>query len=318
MILFLAVAATVLMVFILLVLWGYMQSRRVDVFRRMRSYNNEYRLLTESEEKNKNELRALARNLGKLLAKVHPMTELDLKMEQAGLPIMGGEYLVLTGGAALLIGLVAGILTHDFFNFLMMVLAVFVISWLFILHSIKKRQERFVNQLSDCLMTISNSLRAGFSFLQAIDLISQEMEPPISEEFGRVTRETAVGNSLDSALKAMVARMQNSDFALVVTAVTIQREVGGNLAQILDNISGTIDERIRMRREIMVLTSQGRLSAWVLLALPIVMGLFMNYAVEGYMDVVLNNLLGRIVLVICVILEIIGYFIIQKIIDIDV
>ncbi|HCB93182.1 MAG TPA: secretion system protein F, partial [Selenomonas sp.] len=108
----------------------------------------------------------------------------------------------------------------------------------------------------DCLTTIANALRAGYSFPQSVEVVSREMEPPISDEFAQVSREVSMGVPLESALEAMGRRVGSMDLDLVITAVLIQREVGGNLAQILDNIGDTIQERIRMKREIFALTAQ--------------------------------------------------------------
>ena len=127
-----------------------------------------------------------------------------------------------------------------------------------------------------------------------------------------------MGVPLESALEAMGRRVGSMDLDLVITAVLIQREVGGNLAKILDNIGDTIQERIRMKREIFALTAQGRLSAWVLILLPFLMALFLYIFSPEQLTILIDDPLGRLALIISMILELIGYVVIQKIVHIDV
>ena len=183
---------------------------------------------------------------------------------------------------------------------------------------IERRRKAFTNQLGDCLTMAANALRAGFSFLQAMELISREMESPIKEEFARVIREMNLGAQMEKALSDMDARVESSDFGLVVTAVLIQRQVGGNLAQILDTISETINDRIRMRREVLALTAQGRMSGWVLAALPIGVAAVLSFINPGYLDPLLEEPVGRMAIAGAVVMEIIGFVVIQRIVDIDV
>ena len=183
---------------------------------------------------------------------------------------------------------------------------------------ISRRLEAFTEQLGDCLITISNALRAGYSFQQTIEVISKEMEPPIGEEFSKMNHDVIMGVPLEEALDTANKRIGSSDFELVVTAVLIQREVGGNLAQVLDSISYTIMERIRMRREILSLTAQGRLSALVMLALPFITFAVM-YAINSEQVMQLfSEPMGQKLMIGALIMEIIGYFITMRIVNIDV
>ena len=167
-------------------------------------------------------------------------------------------------------------------------------------------------------MMVANAMRAGFSFLQAMDLISKEMEPPMSDEFKHVMRDINLGASVERALEDMDKRVNSPDFSLVVTAVLIQQQVGGDLAHILDTISETIQDRIRMRREVRTLTAQGRMSGWVLALLPVVTGLLISSISPGYMDPLFNSRWGHMAIIAAVVLELVGFFVIQRIIDIDV
>ena len=165
---------------------------------------------------------------------------------------------------------------------------------------------------------MANSLRAGFSFLQTMEIISREMEPPMSTEFERVMRDTSLGKSLDEALHDMDERVGSADFSLVVTAVLIQQQVGGNLATILDTIRSTITERIRIRREVNTLTAQGKMSGIVLACIPVALALFFYISSPEYLTPLLTTDIGKVAIIGTVFLVIVGFIIIRKIVDIKV
>ena len=196
----------------------------------------------------------------KPIAEMNFAKKLDFILKQAGIPILGAEFIVLAIICSLL-GTVAVYLVT--FNLQIAPLAgmgILLIMILWVRIRVDRRRKAFTEQLGDCLTTVANALRAGYSFQQAMDVVAKEMEPPMSSEFERVTTDVAMGVTLEDALEEMNKRVGSPDFDLVVTAVLIQREIGGNLAQILDSISNTINERIRMKREINALTAQGRFS----------------------------------------------------------
>ena len=254
----------------------------------------------------------------KHLDKVRRAEGLDLKMQQAGLPILGSEYLVIAVVGAILTGVVVMMLTMQVPAAIFGALAALAGEWFYVLYRIDSCRKAFVNQLGDCLTTVANAMRAGFSFLQAMELISKEMEPPISEEFGRAMREINLGNRMEQVLEEMDVRVGSPDYSLVVTAVLIQRQVGGNLAQILDTISNTINERIRMRREVMALTAQGRASGWILAAIPVGLAAILSVMNPAYLRPLIEEPIGRIAVVVAIVLEVIGFFVIQRIVDIEI
>ncbi|MEM9774695.1 MAG: type II secretion system F family protein [Chloroflexota bacterium] len=149
-------------------------------------------------------------------------------------------------------------------------------------YAAKNRINTFNQQLSDTLNLWVNALRSGFSVLQAMEAIANEMPPPVSQEFERVIQEVRLGKDTEEALDNVLRRIPSEDFDLVVTAVKVQREVGGNLSEILDTISFTIRERVRIKGEIQTLTAQGRISGWIITLLPIALGLFLNYSNPEY------------------------------------
>ena len=187
------------------------------------------------------------------------------------------------------------------------------------------RLNAFDKQLPDTITLIANALRAGSSFLQAIELVVRESRPPISTEFGRVIREVNLGLAFDTALENMVRRVRSDDLELMATAISIQHTVGGNLAEILDSIAFTIRERVRIKGEIRTLTAQQRMSGYVVGFLPIALAGFLFVAAPGFMAPMFDDRasviglpLGVIILFVGGFAMFIGFMLIRKIVDIEV
>jgi len=187
------------------------------------------------------------------------------------------------------------------------------------------RLTAFNKQLPDTITLIANALRAGSSFLQAIELVVRESHPPISTEFGRVIREVNLGLAFDTALENMVRRVRSDDLELMATAISIQHTVGGNLAEILDSIAFTIRERVRIKGEINTLTAQQRLSGYVVGFLPIGLAGFLFIAAPNFMSPMFDDRVsviglpaGVIILAIGGFAMFIGFMIIRRIVDIEV
>ncbi|MEN6564341.1 MAG: type II secretion system F family protein [Christensenella sp.] len=184
-----------------------------------------------------------------------------------------------------------------------------------------KRNKKLVllgKQLADAMTIICNALRAGQSFQTAMKSVAEEMEEPISREFMRVYRETQFGMPLETSLTRLVQRTKNQDLDLMCSAVLIQRQIGGNLAQILENISDTINQRIRLRGELKIMTSAGRLSGYIIGALPVFIIVLLMFINPGYVDMFFTTKSGRIMLLVSVVLEAIGFAIVNKIVNIKI
>ena len=319
-----AIVSLICTIFILLILLFALEYRsrsRRALARRMRYYASGMENPQDQPQEKKTlkeRFLGILRGGGRLLNNIRHARGLDLKMQQAGIPLLGTEFVLLMVISAIIAGAVGIILSDRWHVGIMAAVMVVALEYIYILLRIERRAASFTNQLGDCLMMIANALRAGFSFLQAIELISKEMEPPVSEEFKHVVRDVGLGTPVERALTEMDRRVGSPDFSLVVTAVLIQQQVGGDLARILDTISDTIQDRIRMRREVKVLTSQGRMSGWILVLLPIAVGLFMTSMNPGYLDPLFHDSIGRIILAITIVMEIIGAVVINRIVDIDV
>jgi tight adherence protein B len=187
------------------------------------------------------------------------------------------------------------------------------------------RLSAFNKQLPDTITLIANALRAGSSFLQAIEMVVREAQPPITIEFGRVVREVNLGLAFDAALENMVRRVRSDDLELMTTAITIQHQVGGNLAEILDSIAFTIRERVRIKGEIRTLTSQQRLSGYVVAALPIGLIAFLFVLSPSFLDPMFKKPpaiaglpAGIVILAIAGLSMFMGFMAIRRIVDIEV
>ncbi len=180
------------------------------------------------------------------------------------------------------------------------------------------RRKMFSSQLPDAITLISNSLKTGYSFLQSIDMVARELSPPISEEFRKVLQEIKLGIPFETAVERLVEKAGNEDLDLVMTSVNIQREVGGNLSEILDKISHTIRERIRIRGQLQTLTAQGRLSGMILCLLPPALGLFLFLVNQDYIMLLFRHPTGRVLTAFAVVTQLTGMMLIRKIIDIRI
>src|SRR6266508_938774 len=180
------------------------------------------------------------------------------------------------------------------------------------------RLSAFNKQLPDTITLLSNSLRAGSSFLQSIELVSRETPPPMGEEMLRVVREVNLGLGMEEALHNMVRRIKSEDLDLMVTAISIQQSVGGNLAEILDTIAFTIRERVRIKGEVNTLTAQGRYSGYLVAFLPIAIAFMINLISPSFMQPLFTQTLGQILLAVGGVMMTIGFFAIQKITDIKI
>jgi tight adherence protein B len=187
-----------------------------------------------------------------------------------------------------------------------------------------RRLKAFNGQLADTITLLANSLRAGSSFLQSIELVVRESQPPISTEFTRVIREVNLGLSLEQALANMTRRVQSDDLDLMTTAIIIQSQVGGNLAEILDSIAFTIRERVRIKGEIKTLTAQGRLSGYVVAGLPIGLAGILSVVSPNFMAPMFGEPnvagvpVGMLLLFAGGVMMVMGFLAIRRIVDIEV
>jgi tight adherence protein B len=239
-------------------------------------------------------------------------------LQKADLKLKSSEWILAVMGIGVLAGLLVALRYGNWVLFLPTPFIVWVLSGFFLRFRQKRRTRAFNNQLGDTLTLLSNALKAGHSFAQALSSVSKNAQPPIAEEFGRATREIALGISVDEALTHMVERNKSEDFDLMVTAVQIQRVVGGNLAEILDTIAFTIRERVRIQGEIRTLTAQARASGWIITVLPFALAGILSMVSPSYFDPMWTDPVGHVLIGLAVFSIAIGAAAIQKIVKIEV
>jgi tight adherence protein B len=238
-------------------------------------------------------------------------------LARADLRLRVAEYYYIRIGLAL--GLAAVLLLlRDPLSALVGALLGYFLPRMWVGRRIGSRLNAFNKQLPDTITLLSNSLRAGSSFLQSIELVSRETPAPMGSEMGRVVREVNLGLSMEEALSNMVRRIKSDDLDLMVTAIGVQQQVGGNLAEILDTIAFTIRERVRIKGEIRTLTAQGRYSGYLVAFLPIGIMITLNFINPEFMQPLFTELIGQMLLVLGGIMMAIGFFAIRKITDIKV
>lgn len=321
MIFLVSLVSTFFILLILILILEYRSRSRRALARRMRYYAGDLENPQDKPQERvtlKERFLNLLRGGSRLFHNIRHARGLDFKMQQAGIPLLGTEFMALLLLSAVVVGSIAAVLVKKWYAGVLAAILIVAVEYVYVLLRIDRRSTSFTNQLGDCLMMVANALRAGFSFLQAMEMISKEMEPPISDEFQHVMRDIGLGATVERALDDMDERVGSPDFSLVVTAVLIQQQVGGDLAQILDTISDTIQDRIRMRREVKTLTTQGRLSGWILILTPVALALFMTSSDPNYLDPLFKNPIGQMILGATIVMEIIGAIIIKRIVDIEI
>lgn len=245
--------------------------------------------------------------------------DLATHLARADLKLTVGEFLAVQVIVAIGLGVVGNFL----FGTIVLALLAAVVGWFAPRWYMSSRQgqrvKAFGNQLGDALNLMVNGLRSGYSVLQAMEAVSRELPKPISAEFARVAQEVQLGVSVEQALANMLRRINSDDLDLMITAINVQREVGGNLAEILDVISFTIRERVRIKGEVNTLTAQGKYSGYVISLLPIGLSLVLFCINKPYISRLFTSGFCGWAMVVCGLLMIgSGFLAIQKIVNIEV
>lgn len=221
---------------------------------------------------------------GKMVESFDDRGSLRAKLEKARVPVRPGEFVVIAASAAVTLGLFITALTGQWLAGIIAVVLAPLLASSFLNMRITRRRKKFEAQFPDALTLIASSLSAGHTFLRAIQMMTEESPAPLSEEFARVVNETQLGDPLVDSLGRMAARLDIRDVDWVVQAVRIQQQVGGKLADLLHTLADFIRAREEIRREVDVLTAEGRISAWVLGGMPVFLLLAISTMNPGYMD----------------------------------
>lgn len=257
-------------------------------------------------------------NLGKFLDRYPFIEKLKRNLSQAGMKVAVDRFFITWYALPFVFGLVLAA-TTKIILFVMLGLFVPVIANVVVLFKKSRRLKKFINQFPDALNLMSSSLRAGHSFQSALTVVASELQDPLSTEFSLVVKDFNLGIPIRDALERMMVNLDGlADIRMFVTAVLIQRESGGNLAEILDKISYTIRERFKLRGQVSALTGQSRLTGYVLAAAPLIMAILLSIVNPGYFKPMFEMMLGQLLIVVGILMQITGFLIIRKIVDIRV
>lgn len=259
----------------------------------------------------------ILRIMGKMFERQSYTKKVEAELIKADIPMRGEEFIVFNL-IIFLGGVIIGFLLGGVGPGIVIGCIGLLAPSIFLKRKKKSRFEKLNQQIGDCLTVMSNSLRAGFSFQQAMELVSKEMIGPLAMEFSKTLREINFGTPTEQALINLASRVESDDLDLMITAVLIQRQIGGNLAEILDNISNTLRERIRIKGEIKTLTAQGRISGMIIGFMPPILFAILLIINPQYIGVLLQKQIGIFILIGGVISEIVGVIFIKKIVSIEI
>lgn len=286
---------------------------------KLKYFDNDHAMEEKMEKSKKSKNTAL-----KSLSSLVPSSKLDKnktkKLEteliKADLPMSVSEFYVVAMFFSIIIALIGYLISSS----VIFTLFVFFIGWnipkFYVANKRNERIKAFDNQLNDGITIISNSLKAGYSFLQAVAVVAEEMPDPFAREFKKLLKEMSLGLSEEEAFKNLINRMDSEDLKLIVNAIVIQKDIGGNLSEVLDNISETIRDRQKIKNELKALTAQGKLSGIIVAALPVFLGVVIFLLNREYVSVLFTTNIGLFLLFSSVISEILGFMMIRKIVDI--
>lgn len=316
----------VAVILIFLLVWTLISAILIGLFNKDKSidklkYFDEDYAIKEKYENNKKDRISIVKALSNLVPKSRlnekKNKKLEIELMKADLPITADELLVVKILSSSSFAFLAFALFKNFF----IIIFVYILIWNLPKYIISKRKKDrmklFDSQLNEGISIISNSLKAGYSFLQAVAVVSEETSDPFSKEFKKLLKEMSLGIAEEDSLKNLQNRMDSEDLKLIINAILIQKDIGGNLSEILDNIAETIMERQKMKNELKTLTAQGRLSGMILMLMPIFLGLTIFLFNREYMILLFTTSTGLIMVAFAVINQLFGLMMIRKIINIE-
>ena len=268
-------------------------------------------------EKEAKRLAKLTEGINKVIEKRTFGTKIATQLAQASLKLTVTEYLILNVASVIIMTILAFALFRNFLLIFGFIGGFFVPR--LVVNILKaQRLKKFNDQLGDTINLLVNGIRSGYSMPQAMETVGRDMPPPISEEFRRVTLEIGLGIALEDSLQHMLRRVNSGDLDLMITAINVAYEVGGNLAEILDIISHTIRERVRIQGEIKTLTAQGQITGYVLSGLPFALTGILYALNREYMGRMFTTTCGWIMAGVAILIIALGFFAMQKITKIEV
>ena len=236
---------------------------------------------------------------------------------QAGMPWEPVDLFVLTAASAAVLGLLMMLVTRQPLHALPVAAAGASMPWVLLHRKAVARSTRLNAQVVDMVELLASSLKSGFGVVQSLDLAAREQPEPMSSELRRVVREIHLGSNTEESLERFARRAGDADLTLVMTAVLVQRRVGGDLAEVLLNLAGTIRDRIRVRGEVRALTAQARMSAWVVGMLPVALSGALFVLAPAHIALLFTDPVGRLMAVAAALLEVVGFWMVQRVSQID-
>jgi tight adherence protein B len=282
----LAILATAGIICLILGVDKALRRDRTALDKRLRRYGGHAYQLSEDEQKQAASAQVTQMLAKRVEASISGRTfaaALQTSLARANLKLTVGEFLILQFAAAAVAGMLAWLISGVLFVGSIFAAVGWFIPKIWLGRRQSARLKSFNNQLGDTISLMSNSLRSGLSLVQCMEMISREAEPPISDEFQRVVREIGLGVGPQEALVHLARRVASDDLELLVTAILVQFEIGGNLSRILDSIAGTIRERVKLQGEIRTMSAQGRMAGYVLSGMPVAIGGLLMLIAPSYM-----------------------------------
>jgi len=318
---FLVLSAVVLFVLAL----GKRESRTHMVEARLKAFRNDEKSPDDGEEgadafRHKQSYSGIPL-LSSLLARIGGSEATALQLDRAGVPLRVGEYYMIRVVAAVALFLAPLVFGFSLFNlFIAFILGVvgYMAPSQWLSNKRKKRIDRINAQLVDMLGMVSNSIKSGYGLMQSLEFAGSQLPAPLGLEIRRTLREATLGMTSEAALGAMGQRINSKDLDLVLTAINIQRAVGGNLSEILDKVAYTMRERERIRGDIATLTSQQKLTGIVVGGLPVFMFAIFTVINPSYMSVFFEEDIGHLILVVAAGLEVLGFLAMKRIMAIEI
>lgn len=318
---FLVLIFFVNMILIIYLLYAYF-SGRSNVAVRMKHYLNPEKNREKPEREKgmpwRDGMLAFSKTLGKSKWGIRYKEKTEIQLVQAHLPLKPEEFIAINIMVFLVAAAVFLVFTESLAASVALASLAAFIPFIYVNSRKKSITQKIDQQLPDTLALISNTLKSGYSFLQAVDAAARELPPPISLEFQQILKEINLGVNTEKALETLSKRVQSKDLELIIMAVLIQRQIGGNLSEILDNISETIRSRIKIKGEIRILTAQGRVSGLIIALMPVALGVILYFINPSYISVLFEEPLGWAMLSLAVLMQGMGIYLIRRIIRIEV
>lgn len=261
--------------------------------------------------------KTIVRAVSHLFAARSFTADLQAKLVTAGIPLKGEEYITISLGIVIFAPILTYLGSQNFWLAVIVLILALILPWMYINIKRDRRLATFEQQLADALMIMANALRAGFGFQQAMETVVKETSDPIATEFEWTLREMGLGFSQEEALLNLGRRVNSREMDMVISGIIIQRQVGGNLAQILDNLVVTMRDRNRIKKQVRVLTAQGKMSGLIVGLLPVVLLAAMLVINPEQVYFLFQDHRGWVMLGTGTIMELMGLMIIRRITDID-